>query len=316
MKHINPSTLFEGDIEDNKAKIAESLFDTVQDYLKLERIEMFGLKAKSLLSMVNNIYEEFIKLYQQFGDVAYEVLMPEEEQFTADLNEFFASIEQFDRRLASIFDQAFAECYNLESFFKFVWIMGVIANRPIIMAQLWHNYEEIIQRVDRHFSDIKVLFDKNFNSGKNTELSTLNSYLPVVSASLFFLMRLRKRTLLPIECMKLIDHPLINDKMEHVLKDKYEELEAIIDEKEKEIFTAWAEKLPEIWETHLTKTLLNVKEDQLLETNFDFALRTALREIRYMIIAKIPDLSQEAIDFYNRSQFFFISTYNLNLIVN
>lgn len=116
--------------------------------------------------------------------------------------------------------------------------------------------------------------------------------------------------------MKLIDHPLINDKMENLLKDKYEELEAIIDEKEKEIFTAWAEKLPEIWETHLTKTLLNVREDQLLETNFDVALKTTLREIRYMVIAKIPDLSQEAIDFYNRSQFFFISTYNLNLIVN
>lgn len=74
-----------------------------------------------------------------------------------------------------------------------------------------------------------MLFDKNFNSGKDNELSTLNSYLPVVSASLCFLMRLRKRTLLPIECMKLIDHPLINDKMENVLKDKYEELEVICD---------------------------------------------------------------------------------------
>lgn len=63
---------------------------------------MFGLKAKSLLSMINNIYEEFIKLYQQFGDVSYEVLMPEEEQFTADLNEFFASVSNlFTRFLAS-----------------------------------------------------------------------------------------------------------------------------------------------------------------------------------------------------------------------
>lgn len=63
---------------------------------------MFGLKAKSLLSMINNIYEEFIKLYQQFGDVSYEVLMPEEEQFTADLNEFFASVSNlFTRLLAS-----------------------------------------------------------------------------------------------------------------------------------------------------------------------------------------------------------------------
>lgn len=64
---------------------------------------MFGLKAKSLLSMINNIYEEFIKLYQQFGDVSYEVLMPEEEQFTADLNEFFASVSNLFTRLLANF---------------------------------------------------------------------------------------------------------------------------------------------------------------------------------------------------------------------
>ena len=42
--------------------------------------------------MINDIYEEFVKLYQQFGDVSYEVLMPEEEQFTTDLDEFFARV--------------------------------------------------------------------------------------------------------------------------------------------------------------------------------------------------------------------------------
>lgn len=64
---------------------------------------MFGLKAKSLLSMINNIYEEFIKLYQQFGDVSYEVLMPEEKQFTADLNEFFASVSNLFTKLFASF---------------------------------------------------------------------------------------------------------------------------------------------------------------------------------------------------------------------
>ncbi|KAK1137302.1 hypothetical protein K0M31_001815 [Melipona bicolor] len=369
VKHINPSTLFEGDIEDNKMKIAEVipilsnyqelfrtfkekvegyfklqelipwsfheklvferihmfekrlkeielLFDTVQDYLKLERIEISGLKAKSLLYMTNDIYEEFVKLYQQFGDVSYEVLMPEEEQFTTDLGEFFATIEQFDRRLASIFDQAFAECHNLESFFKFVWIMSVIANRPIIMAQLWHNYEEIIQRVDQHFSNIKILFDNNFNPETKDVHLSLNTHFPPVAASLCLLMKLHEITRFPVQCTKLIDHPLTNDKMENVLRSKYEELEAIIEEKEKQIFTAWAEKLPEIWEIHLTKTLLKIKEDKLLEMNFDLELKTALREIRYMIMMKVSDLPQEAIDFYNRSRFFFTSTYNLNLIVN
>ncbi|XP_017887523.2 dynein beta chain, ciliary-like [Ceratina calcarata] len=369
VKYINPSTLFEGDIEENKVKISEvmpylsiyqdtfrmfkerldsyfksqdtspwtfheklvferilmfekrlkeieALFDTVQDYMKLERIEMSGLKAKSLLAMTNDIYDEFLRLYHEFGDVPYEVLKPEETQFTEDLNEFFSKIEQFDRRLASIFDQVFAECHNIEASFKFIWMIGVIGNRPIIMAQLWHNYKEVIDKTNVAFDNVKQLFDENFSGEGGKMRLPLDAYMPPVAASLSFLAKLRDRTRFPIRCMKLIDHPLINATLDNELKNKYEELERIIYEKEREIYTAWEEKLPEIWETHLSKTLLIVHDNKLLELNFHSDLRTALREIRYMIIMKMPDLPEEAMEFYNRSQFFFNSTYNLNLIVN
>ncbi|KOC63491.1 Dynein beta chain, ciliary [Habropoda laboriosa] len=392
VKHINPSTLFEGDIEENKAKIAEvlpylnsyqemfrtfkekiesyfklqepvpwtfheklvfariqmfeqrlkeieSLFNIVQDYLKLERIEMSGLKAKSLLSMTTDIYEEFLKLYQQFAEVPYEVLMPEETQFTEDLNAFsamylyWALLEGMDaveyvwgREISEnrgigkshlgVGLECREECHNLESHFKFIWMMGVIANRPIIMAQLWFKYENVIQRADRHFSNIKGIFDENFTLDTERLHISINAYLPPVASSLCLLMKLRERTRFPIHCMRLIDHPLIAAKMTSELKEKYEELEMIIEEKEEEIFSAWEEKLPEIWETHLTKTLLTVRDDKLLELNFHIQLRNTLREIRYMIIIKKPNLPPEAIEFYNRTQFFFNNTYNLNLIVN
>lgn len=72
--------------------LLQLLFDTVQDYLKLERIEIAGLKGKSLLIMVETIYEEFLKLYQHFGELPYEVLTPEEEQFSEDLKKFFKEV--------------------------------------------------------------------------------------------------------------------------------------------------------------------------------------------------------------------------------
>ncbi|XP_076235061.1 dynein beta chain, ciliary [Calliopsis andreniformis] len=367
-KYINPSTLFEGDVEDNRKKIAEvmplldfyqetflqfkeriegyfrtsepvpwsfheklvlerihlfqtrlkqieSLFDVVEDYLKLERIELTGLKAKSMLSMVNNIYEEFVKLYRHFSDVPYDVLQPEETQFTEDLQEFLGHVEQFDRRLASIFDQVFAECHSLESIFKYIWIIGSIANRPVIMAQLWHNYEALVEYMNKYFDDIKMMFDDAFKSGQEQSHVIVNLYLPPVSAALCLLMKMRERIHFPMHCTKLVDHPLVKTKIQGELKAKYDELQTLIDEKEKEIYTAWAEKVPEICETHLAKTLLKVGEDRLLELNFDPELTTTLREIRYMLIMKRTDLSDEAIEFYNKSQFFFRSTYNLNLII-
>ncbi|XP_031848127.1 dynein beta chain, ciliary [Nomia melanderi] len=371
VKYINPSTLFEGDIEENKAKISEviplldfyqdtfrmfkekienyfkgpvepvpwafheklvfdriqkfekrlkeiqSLFDVVLDYLKLERIEMAGLKARSLLNMIIEIYEEFMKLYQSFGDVTYEALSPDETQFTRDLEKFFVKVEEFDRRLASIFEQAFAECHNLESAFKIIWMLGSIANRPVIMSQLWDNYENVVERMDRHFSNVKILFDENFVKRDQRALRiAVNQYFPPVAGALCLLMKLRERYHFPIECAKLCDHPLITAKMESELKSKYQELESLISQKEQQIYNAWAETVPDITETYLSKPLLRVGHDRQLEMNFDPELTTLLREIRYMIIMKRTDLSEEAINFYNGSEFYFKSTYNLNLIVN
>lgn len=67
-------------------------------------------------------------------------------------------VEEFDRKLASIFDQAFSECNNIEIMFKVIWIIGSMGNRPIIMAELWHNYEKLLQRIQDHYDDIKVRY--------------------------------------------------------------------------------------------------------------------------------------------------------------
>lgn len=40
--------------------------------------------------------------------------------------------------------------------------MGTIANRPLIMAQLWHNYETIIDRMNTHFDKIKVKLNYHY----------------------------------------------------------------------------------------------------------------------------------------------------------
>lgn len=97
-----------------------------------------------------SFYFPFIPHFILFLSMSYEILL------LTNTGDSWKKIQQFDRRLASIFDQAFAECHNLESFFKFTWMIGYIANRPIIMTQLWHNYEEMIQKVDDYLSHVKV----------------------------------------------------------------------------------------------------------------------------------------------------------------
>ena len=75
---------------------------------------------------------------------------------------------------------------------------------------------------------MQILFDNNFNPETKDVHLSLNTHFPPVAASLCLLMKLHEITRFPVQCIKLIDHPLINNKMENVLKSKYEELEVTL----------------------------------------------------------------------------------------
>lgn len=84
---------------------------------------------------------------------------------------------------------------------------------------------------------------------------------------------------------------------------------------ENKIFTDWANKVVDISNVHLSKSLLTIQENKLLELNFDPELTALLREIRFMITMNKTDLSEEAIQLHHRTQYFFESTYNLSLLI-
>lgn len=88
-----------------------------------------------------------------------------------------------------------------------------------------------------------------------------------------------------------------------------------MDTMEREIFTDWANKVPVISATHLSKSLLTVRENKLLDLNFDPELTELLRESRYMTIMKRTNLPEEATRLYHKTQYFFESTYNLSLLI-
>lgn len=88
-----------------------------------------------------------------------------------------------------------------------------------------------------------------------------------------------------------------------------------MDAMEHKIFTNWANKVIATSNIHLSKSLLTIHENKLLDVNFDPELTALLREIRFMINMKRTDLTEEAIQLYYRTQYFFENTYNLNLLV-
>ncbi|XP_015187538.1 PREDICTED: dynein beta chain, ciliary-like [Polistes dominula] len=269
---------------DQRLNELQDFFEIVQEYLKLERVEIAGLKGNLLYSMISEIYENFVKMYRQFADVHYNVLIPEDMGFNNDWSKFKANIEIMDRKLVNIFNEAFMECYDVESMFRFIWIIGTIANRPILMEQLWHNYNRLVEIINDEYDNIKIITDNYFNITTESENNIANKNLHSVSESLSFLNNLKQQINYPIECAALVDHPLIMSKINFDIREKYNELKVLI--------------------------------DNLEQLNFDPELTAVIQEIRDIVIMKKSDVPEEAIELYNRSTFFFETTCNLNLILN
>lgn len=84
-------------------------FDTVQEFLKLEKIEIGGLKGRALSGKIVAVSQEFNDHFAVFASKTYDVLDPEDETFLHDYSSFQMKIRDLDRRLASILCQVW-EC--------------------------------------------------------------------------------------------------------------------------------------------------------------------------------------------------------------
>jgi len=96
----------------------QCFFDTILEFMKLEKVEIGGLKGRLLSSKVIAVFAEFNEHLTMFGSKTYDALDPEDPAFELDYADFQRKIRDLDRRLASILCQAFDDCCNLESVFK------------------------------------------------------------------------------------------------------------------------------------------------------------------------------------------------------
>lgn len=93
-------------------------FYTVIEFLKLEKVEIGGLKGRSLSARITAVSVEFNTCFSQFSAKTYDVLDPDDDSFKEDFAKFQERILELDLKLAAILCQAFDDCNNLESVFK------------------------------------------------------------------------------------------------------------------------------------------------------------------------------------------------------
>uniref|UniRef100_A0A8C3IZN2 DYH9 protein n=1 Tax=Chrysemys picta bellii TaxID=8478 RepID=A0A8C3IZN2_CHRPI len=101
-----------------RLEMVEDLLATALDIMKLEKLEFSGIRGKALSQQVLSMYEEFQEVYKVLSDQSYDCLDTNNMEFEHDASDFKQKMEDMDRRLGTIFSQAFDDAAGLEHAFK------------------------------------------------------------------------------------------------------------------------------------------------------------------------------------------------------
>lgn len=138
-----------------------SLFDTINEFNRLEKIEIGGTKGKILSSQIAQIYVEFTTALKAFAGLKYDVLNLTSIDFSNDLAKFHSLMVDLDRRISTILNQAFDDCPGLYSCFRLLESFGGLLNRPNIVRDFEKKYFELLKIYSQELDDVSAIFLKS-----------------------------------------------------------------------------------------------------------------------------------------------------------
>ncbi|KAK6645275.1 hypothetical protein RUM43_001551 [Polyplax serrata] len=288
-------------------------FDTVQEFLKLEKVEIGGLKGRALSVSIVAISHEFNEYFSIFATKTYNVLDPEDPAFLVDYADFQMKSMDLDRKLASILCQAFDDCHNLESTLKLINIVGSILERPLIKEEFTAKYKRILDFLVEELNTCEELYNDQMLFLRNNGYMQVYKFLPALAGAFQWSNQLRMRIQSSVTSFKGVDHPIVRCPEAEAALEKYDWLMKSLQDFEEKNFEEWSSTVEEKCNANLKKNLLARKnENGELIVNFDSNLVAILREVHYLQLMNKEDIPQAALTVSEREEEFRSNTAKLN----
>lgn len=315
------------------------LTQTIQQFLKLNKIEIGGTKGKSITSSVDHISSEFLTYVDAVRHISATILEFENKVFDEIYYKFCYQVKQLDRRLASILLQGFDDAATIHGKFRLLETFDNLIFRPIISDALEKKYAALIESIMIDFREVERIFVSH------RENIPIPSNLPLISGALMWTRGLFERVKAPIDKLNYLDNRLLSrdDGME--LLKLYGDLVTMLADFDQERIEAWGNSIESSSEVKLKNPLLRREyngvdsrasspvivnssragtafafsngstQPSILRVNFDPFLVRLLREVKYFLLLgfKVPP---SALEIYQLVEVFRQYTGNLELIVN
>uniref|UniRef100_A0A8B9HTP5 Dynein, axonemal, heavy chain 9 n=1 Tax=Astyanax mexicanus TaxID=7994 RepID=A0A8B9HTP5_ASTMX len=294
-----------------RLKMIEALLLAVVDMMKLEKLEFGGVRGRSLSQQVVWLHEEFQERFKTFAEKSYDCL-----DFEADFNDFKHKLEDTDRRLGTIFCQAFDDSCNLEHAFKVLDMFGSLLERPLIAADSQKKYPVLITMFDKELNNCRTLYKKHIQSEEELGYSPVNKNMPVVAGGLRWAQQLQERIQTTYNSFRYVTHPCMESEEGVKVTQKYDAMMLLLKQYTSKLYDRWTESVGEKSQYNLNQPLISRDPTTTLITvNFNPQLVSVLREVKYLKARESEDIPDLTADIYSNKELLWQYVANLDLMV-
>ncbi|XP_071672595.1 dynein axonemal heavy chain 9 isoform X6 [Patagioenas fasciata] len=300
-----------------RLEMVEDLLATSLDLMKLEKIEFSGIKGKTLGQQVLDMYEEFQEAYKVFSERTYDCLDLTNTDFEQDAFGFQQKVEDMDRRLGTIFIQAFDDASNLDHAFKLLDMFGSLLERPVVAADAAGKYSVLISMFSRALDHARLIYSRHIQAELKLGSPPVHKNMPPVAGALRWAQELRARIQVPFDHFRHIPHLCLDSAEGRRVIEKYEEMIQLLDRYQEKLYADWSQTVSEKSQYNLTQPLIRRDpETKLITVNFDPQLVSVLREVSYLSGSRLGAIPPTAAEIYSSKESYRQLAANLELMVN
>ena len=277
----------------------------VQQFKRLEKINLSGNKGKTLTEMIQQIYVDFDGALS-FPRSMYDIMDVTRHEFDDDFYRFRCTVKELERRLSHVLTTAFEDCNTINARFKLLDSFEGLLDRPIIKDELDKKQRLLLEAYNEDLRAVEELFHTNKATPR------IDSNLPPIAGSLWWCRGLQERVQEPMDKLKGLGSTATRHEMRDIEK-VFDSFNRSLSDYEKKNILIWTNEIDRSSQEKLKQPLLR-RNDELLVVNFDDALVRLLREmVKYFLLLGV-DVPPAARKVYEKAETYRKQIGNLDII--
>ncbi|XP_006154552.1 dynein heavy chain 11, axonemal [Tupaia chinensis] len=293
----------------------EDVFVTILEFEKLERLEFGGTRGAILNEQIHEMNEAFMELCEVFKLSTYDPSDCSNMEFENDYVMFKSETLDFDRRLGTILCEGFYNCNGLEAAFKLLTIFGNFLEKPVVMEIFSPHYNTLVHMFIAELDMCKQLYNEHVKQIERGH-AVLNKNMPFTSGNIKWAREVLERLQTFWSNFASLQYLFLNSPEDALVYQKYVEMTTLLDQFENHIYNKWKSNVDEICAFNLNQPLVKFSAiNGLLSVNFDPKLVAVLREVKYLLMLKKPNLPDSALTIFKKRNTILKYIGNLELLV-